>query len=284
MEAGQVMLSFEDFGNFLATQGLPIYVALVVTFAAIELGLSPRDSRPPLPTGRFVVNFGLPVLGTLLAMALPFGSASAALWADARAWGLFNIISAPGLLVLSAALVARTLLAYWLHRAMHAAPLLWRVHRIHHADPMLDISTGLRHHPLELLIAAPMFLALVIVLGLPLWAALMVDLLMLAGSLFKHLDTDLSPRAERLLGTVLATPAIHRFHHSAHVRENNSNFGNLVIVWDLLFRTYTDHKGSRPNRLGLGKQYDDAAHDLWQQLRIGIIDSHATKKELGDEA
>lgn len=283
METTQVLLSPDAISSFLVAQALPVYVAVVVTFAALELVLSRPGNRPASPTGRYVVNFGLPILGALLAMALPLGSAGAALFADARAWGLFNTFSAPGVLVLSIALMARTLLAYWLHRAMHAVPLLWRFHRIHHTDPMLDISTGLRHHPLELVIAAPLFLALVIVLGLPLWAVLLVDVFMLAGSLFKHLDIDLPPRVEQWLGPVLATPAIHRFHHSERVSETNSNFGNLVIVWDLLFRTYTDPNGSRPNRLGLGKHYDDAAHNLWLQLQIGVFDLRAPEKKPGDD-
>ncbi|MFM6932618.1 MAG: sterol desaturase family protein [Novosphingobium sp.] len=283
MEATNSVSLLDAISSFLVAQDLTVYVTVIVIFAVLEFGLSRPDNRPPIPTGRYVVNFGLPMLGALLAMVLPFGSAGAALLADARAWGLFNTFSAPGVLILSIALMARTLLAYWLHRAMHAVPLLWRIHRIHHTDPMLDISTGLRHHPLELVIAAPLFLALVIVLGLPLWAVLLVDFFMLAGSLFKHLDIDLPPKAERLLGPVLATPAIHRFHHSARATETNSNFGNLVIVWDLLFRTYTDPKGRRPNRLGLGERYDDAAHNLWLQLQIGVVDSPAPEKRPTDD-
>lgn len=267
--------ALDALGGFLATQALPVYVVVLIAFAALELVLAQRDRSAEAPTGRYVVNFGLPMIGALLAMALPLGSAGAALLASAEGWGLFNRVDAPALLVLGIALIARTLLAYWLHRAMHAVPLLWRMHRIHHTDPTLDISTSLRHHPLEMVIGVLPALALVIALGLPLWAALLVDVMMLAGSFFKHLDIDLPPRIERVLGRVLATPAIHRFHHSEQVSETDSNFGNLVIVWDALFGTYTDPKGTRPARLGLGDLYDDGAHDLWQQLQIGVIDPRA---------
>lgn len=275
MEGTQTTPALDAIGNFLVGQALPVYVAMLVTFAVLELMLSRPDNRPESPTGRYVVNFGLPIVGALLAMAVPLGSAGAALLAETNAWGLFNSVNAPAVLILSVALVARTLLAYWLHRLMHAVPLLWRIHRVHHTDPTLDISTGLRHHPLELVISAPLFFALVVALGLPLWAALIIDLLMLAGSLFEHLDIDLPPPVERWLGRVLVTPAIHRFHHSARVHETNSNFGDFVMVWDLMFRTYTDPKGSRPGRLGLGKRYDDGAHNLWQQLQIGVVNLRA---------
>lgn len=262
----------EAVGDFLATRALPIYVTTLVPFALIELGLARGEMRPASPAGRYVVNFGLPMLGVLLALALPIGSAGAAQLATLRAWGLFNLWDVPWPVILTAGLVTRTLLAYWLHRAMHAWPVLWRIHRVHHTDPVIDVSTGLRHHPLELVIAAPLFLSLVIVLGLPLWAALLVDLAMLAGSFFKHLDGDLPPRAERWLGTVLATPAIHRFHHSARAVETDSNFGNLVSVWDRIFGTFTDPAQRRPDRLGLGERFDHGAHDLWQQLRVGVVD------------
>lgn len=267
--------ALDALGTFLATQALPVYVTLLIAFAVLELVLAQPGRSVPSPSGRYVVNFGLPMIGALLAMVLPLGSAGAALLAGAKGWGLFNNVEAPALAVLGAALIARTLLAYWLHRAMHAVPVLWRIHRIHHTDPALDISTSLRHHPLELIVGVLPALALIIALGLPLWATLLVDALMLAGSFLKHLDIDLPPRIERVLGRVLATPANHRFHHSDKVAETDSNFGNLVIIWDTLFGTYTDPRGTRPARLGLGDRYDAGAHDLWQQLQIGVIEPRA---------
>lgn len=270
--------AFDAIGTFLAAQAFPVYVATLIAFAFLELALSRPGSRPVSPAGRYVVNFGLPIIGGLLMMALPLGSAGAALFAGAKGWGLFNRIDAPALLILSVALIARTLLSYWMHRAMHAVPLLWRIHRVHHTDPALDISTSLRHHPLELVLGVVPLLGLVMALGLPVWAALLADAVMLAGSLFKHLDIELPPRVERVLGRVLATPAIHRFHHSDRVAETDSNFGNLVIVWDFVFRTYTDPRGARPQRLGLGARFDGGAHDLWQQLRIGVADPHPPAK------
>lgn len=123
---------------------------------------------------------------------------------------------------------------------MHAVPVLWRIHRVHHTDPVLDISTGLRHHPLEHLVGAPVALAVVALLGLPLWAALLTDAVLLAGALLKHLDGDLPAPVERWAALLLATPTVHRLHHSAAVAETDSSFGNLVIVWDRLFGTFRD--------------------------------------------
>ncbi|MEO5707197.1 MAG: sterol desaturase family protein [Alteraurantiacibacter sp.] len=278
--------AWDGLGTFLSDQALPVYVALLVLFAALELVLAkgPADgrARPAAPSRRYVVNFGLPIIAMVLFAALPLGSAGAALLAREHGWGLFHIVDAPAPLILMVALTLRTLALYWLHRIMHAVPVLWRIHRVHHTDPVLDVSTGLRHHPLEHLLGAPVALALVVALGLPLWAALLTDGVMLAGTLLKHLDGDLPPALERWVGLLLATPTIHRLHHSAAVAETDSNFGNLVIVWDRLFGTFTDPAHGSPARLGLGDRFDPGAHDLWQQLQVGLRDPQAPVKSAED--
>lgn len=271
--------AWDGVGAFLSEQALPVYVALLVLFAALELVLAAGQSggrpRAAAPKRRYLVNFGLPIIGMVLGVLLPLGTAGAAVLARESGWGLFNTVAAPAPLILLAGLAVRTLAAYWLHRLFHAVPVLWRLHRVHHTDPVLDVSTGLRHHPGELLISAPVALAVVIALGLPLWAALLTDAVLLAGSLFKHLDGDLPQPLERWTGLLLATPAIHRLHHSAAVAQTDSNFGNLVSVWDRLFGTFLDPANGGPQRLGLGDRFDPGAHDLWQQLQVGLRDPQA---------
>ncbi len=272
----------DGLGTFLSEQALPIYVALLVLFAALELVLAGERPRSAVPGRRYLVNFGLPIIGMVLVALLPLGTAGAALLAQENGWGLFNTLATPAPMVLLAGLAARTLAAYWLHRLMHAVPVLWRIHRVHHTDPVIDVSTGFRHHPFELLISAPVGLAVVIALGLPLWAALLADAVLLAGSLFKHLDADLPQPVERWVGMLLATPAVHRLHHSAAVAQTDSNFGNLVSVWDRLFGTFLDPATNVPTRLGLGDRFDGGAHHLWQQLQVGLRDPQAPVKSAGD--
>lgn len=275
-------LAGEGLADFLSEQALPVYVALLVLFAGLELALGAGKPRSAPPSRRYLVNFGLPIISMLLVALLPLGTAGAALLARDHGWGLFNTIATSAPLVLLAGLAARTLAAYWVHRLMHAVPVLWRIHRVHHTDPVLDVSTGLRHHPFELLISAPVGLAVVIALGLPLWATLLADFVLLAGSLFKHLDGDLPQPVERWAGLVLATPANHRLHHSTAVAQTDSNFGNLVIVWDRLFGTYLDPARNSPARLGLGDRFDPGAHDLWQQLRVGLVDPQTLENSSKD--
>lgn len=283
--------AWDALGAFLSGQALPVYIALLVLFAALELLLPAGQANRPgqnavqgmrSSSGRYLVNFGLPIIGMVLFAALPLGSAGTALLAREHGWGLFNLIDMPAPLVLLAALTVRTLAMYWLHRIMHAVPVLWRVHRVHHTDPVLDVSTGLRHHPLEQLLGAPVALAVVVALGLPLWAALLTDAVLLAGALLKHLDGDLPKPVERWAALVLATPTVHRLHHSAAVAETDSNFGNLVIVWDRLFGTFRDPAQGNPARLGLGDRFDPGAHDLWQQLQVGLRDPQAKPKSSED--
>ncbi|WAT18978.1 sterol desaturase family protein [Aurantiacibacter sp. MUD11] len=265
-------LALERFGDFLSAQALLIYCVLVVAFAMVELALPDRQRGRAVAGKRNVVNFALGLIGMGLLGLFPVGTLASALLAREEQWGLFNHVDAHPVLVLLAAIATQTFVLYWIHRATHAFRPLWRIHRVHHADTTLDLSTGLRHHPVEVLLTAPFHYAVVIALGLPVWAALLTDFLMFAGSLFKHLDIALPRRLERALGTIFATPALHRYHHSEKVAETDSNFGNLVIIWDRLFGTYHAPQPQGPARIGLGTEHDGVADRLGWQLRLPLQD------------
>ncbi|MCB2067640.1 MAG: sterol desaturase family protein [Erythrobacter sp.] len=264
----------EGLARMLSAQALLIYCGLIVLFAAIELLAARPSGTAAAAKGskRNLVNFALWLFGMALLAALPLGLLAAAGLAADRGWGLFNRWAAPWPLVLLVALAGQTLVLYWLHRLSHAFAPLWRIHRVHHADPALDLSTGLRHHPAEVLITAPFHYGVVIALGLPAWAALLAGFLLFAGTLFKHLDASLPPRLERALGLVIATPALHRYHHSAHQPETDSNFGNFLIVWDRLFGTFHPASPAGPERLGLGDAHDRVADRLGWQLGLPMRD------------
>ena len=268
----------------LAAEALLVYGITIAIFVVLELVLVRPGARVPGIGRRHFVNFSLVLMGAGLVAMLPLGTIAASLFAREHAIGLFNNLPAHPLAIVLAAIIARTLLAYWLHRAMHAVPLLWRIHRVHHSDYTLDLSTGFRHHPTEFLLAAPLYFALVVALGLPVWAALLTDLAMLAGALLKHLDAQLPGPLERLLGSLFATPDLHRYHHSSLPAETDSNFGNLLIVWDRLFGTLTRPRADGPERLGLGKAHDAVANDLAWQLRLPLGDPPQVLPEVGKKS
>lgn len=259
-------------GELLSAEALYIYCGLVVAFAVLELALPDRTRARAQAGRRNLTNFALGIFGVALLGLFPVGTLATALLAQERQWGLFNHLAAhPAILVL-AAIAAQTFVLYWTHRAFHAVKPLWRVHRVHHADPALDLSTALRHHPLETLLSAPLHYGVVLALGLPIWAALLTDFVLFAGSLFKHLDIGLPRPLTRALGLVLATPDLHRYHHSEQVAETDSNFGNTLIVWDRLFGTFHPSSPAGPARLGLGQAHDRVADRLAWQLGLPLRD------------
>lgn len=262
--------ALDRLGDLLGAQVLVIYCLLLAVFAALELALPNRRRGRAAAGKRNVVNFILGLSGMALIGLFPLGTAAAALLARKEQWGIFNHVDVHPALVMLAAIAAQTLVLYWVHRASHAFAPLWRIHRVHHADTALDLSTALRHHPIETLLIAPLHYGVVIALGLPLWAALLTDFVLFAGSLFKHLDIAVPQPLERALGTVLATPTLHRYHHSERAEETDTNFGNTLIVWDRLFGTFHRAAPQGPARIGLGDAHDRVADNLAWQFRLPL--------------
>lgn len=246
-----------------------LVVAIFCLLMVVEL-LSRGNAAPEggNATGRMVTNFGLMLLTSGLGLLIPFSSLLAAAWAQENGIGLFNQVAAPWPVVLLGALLSRTFVSYWLHRAYHAVPLLWRLHRVHHSDTHVDLSLGLRQHPLDYPLRLGAFVAATILFGLPLWAVAMVDLFLLATNLWEHLDARMPERAERMLGLVFATPEIHRIHHSAHQPQTDSNYGGGLIVWDRLFGTYRCPRSEQVERIGLGDEDDRMAPSIGAQLML----------------
>jgi sterol desaturase/sphingolipid hydroxylase (fatty acid hydroxylase superfamily) len=127
---------------------------------------------------------------------------------------------------------------YAQHVTFHAVPILWRLHRMHHADLEFDVTTGLRFHPVEILLSMAIKFAAVIAIGAPPLAVLIFEVTLNATSMFNHANVRLMPRLDRMLRWIVVTPEMHRVHHSIVVRETNSNFGFSLPWWDWLFRTY----------------------------------------------
>jgi sterol desaturase/sphingolipid hydroxylase (fatty acid hydroxylase superfamily) len=151
-----------------------------------------------------------------------------------------------------AGVVLLDLAVYLQHRVFHAVPALWRLHRVHHADLELDATTGLRFHPIEILLSMAIKIAAVAALGAPAAAVLAFEVLLNAGALFSHANLALPRGLDAVLRAVLVTPAMHRVHHSVVRAETDSNFGFCLSWWDRLFGTYRAAPAAGPDRVTIG--------------------------------
>lgn len=198
-----------------------------------------RGLARPLSWRRWPANLALPVIGSaLVRLMAPAGAVGAALWAEAEGVGLLRLLEAPHWLAVLASVLLLDLVVYAQHRAFHHVPALWRLHRMHHADPELDVTTGLRFHPVEILLSLALKAAVVVALGAPAEAVLAFEVLLNATSMFNHADLRIPPRLDRWLRLVLVTPDMHRTHHSEIRAEADSCFGFCLPWWDRIFGTY----------------------------------------------
>lgn len=180
-------------------------------------------------TTRWPSNLAIVVLDTLAVRLLfPLGAVGIAVYASSQGLGLLNVIALPGWVAVVLAILVLDLAIYFQHRLFHAVPWLWRLHRMHHADLEFDVTTGLRFHPLEILLSMAIKIAIVLLIGAPALAVLIFEVLLNATSLFNHGNARLPQKVDRWLRLLLVTPDMHRVHHSIIRRETDSNFGFSV--------------------------------------------------------
>jgi sterol desaturase/sphingolipid hydroxylase (fatty acid hydroxylase superfamily) len=218
---------------------LTAFVTGLTLLAAAEAA-APRRRRAIARSHRWLGNLGLVVADTIAVRAVPFMSAVAiAGLAETRGWGLLQTVApVPTWLGVTASIVLLDLAIYLQHVLFHALPALWRVHGVHHTDPELDVTTGVRFHPIEILLSAGFKLAVVGILGAPVAGVIAFEIVLNVGSLFSHANLRLPESADRVLRLVFVTPDMHRVHHSADRVEADHNFGFTLSWWDRLFGTY----------------------------------------------
>lgn len=218
---------------------LSVFLGLFLLLATAER-FAPR--RPVRRGRRWWTNWGLAVVDTLTlrtaSILVPLLAVGAAVDAGARGWGLFNALDWP--LWLEAALAILILdLAIWAqHLVTHKVPVLWRLHRVHHADTEMDVTTAIRFHPLEIALSMGLKIGLVYLLGPSALAVILFEILLNGTALFNHANIALPPRVEAALRRVIVTPDMHRIHHSVHRDEHDTNYGFSLSLWDRLFGTY----------------------------------------------
>lgn len=213
---------------------------------------------------RWSNNLGLVVLDAFLVrLVFPVVAVGTAVVAQDNGWGLLNQFDMPGWVGVILAVLAFDLAIYLQHVLFHAVPALWRLHRVHHADLEFDVTTGVRFHPLEILISMAIKLLLVLALGPPALAVLIFEVLLNATSLFNHANLRLPGRVDALLRLVVVTPDMHRVHHSIIPSETNSNFGFNLPWWDWVLGTYLAQPSAGHKRMTIGVKQFRTRRDLW---------------------
>lgn len=230
-----------DSPTLLAWEPIVRVGAFAAVFALMALWelLAPFRAHRLTRRARWPSNIALVVLDTLFVrILLPTGAVGLAVYAQTAGLGLFNAWGVPALVAVPLGVILLDLAIYAQHVLFHAVPALWRLHRVHHADPEIDATTALRFHPVEILLSMLLKMAAVVALGAPAVAVLAFELLLNATAMFNHAAIRLPPRVEPWIRAVLVTPEMHRTHHSEVPRETDSCYGFCLSWWDRLFGSY----------------------------------------------
>jgi sterol desaturase/sphingolipid hydroxylase (fatty acid hydroxylase superfamily) len=238
------------------------FLAILGFMAAWEL-LAPRRRSEIPRLLRWSSNLGVVVMNTvLLRLAFPLLAVGLALLAEQRGLGLLNVFEVPLWISIVVSVLVLDLVIYLQHVMFHAVPALWRIHRMHHADLEFDVTTGLRFHPIEILLSMGLKLAVVAALGPPAVAVLIFEVLLNSTSMFNHGNVRLPLWLDRRLRWFVVTPDMHRVHHSIYPQEANSNFGFNLPWWDRLLGTYRDQPRDGHEAMTVGIEQFRTQRDL----------------------
>ena len=229
-----------------------VFAFIFVAMMCWEM-LAPRRTLALSRLQRWGNNIGLFLLNSLLLRLLfPAAAVGMALAVNARDWGLLNQFEMPGWGEIVIALVLLDLAIWLQHWLMHRVPLLWRLHRVHHADLDFDLTTGFRFHTLEIILSMLFKGLFILLLGPAVIAVLIFEVVLNAMAVFNHSNISLPAPAESWLRRLVVTPDMHRVHHSIEFRETNSNYGFNLSIWDRMFRTYIDQPQSGHDNMTIG--------------------------------
>lgn len=244
---------------------LAVFAALLLVMGIWEAILPYRRGEGQARAGRWLTNFALMICGAALSR-FTIGAAMiiAASYAQARGWGLLPLLHLPAPVAVLLAIIGLDCAVYWQHRFTHMFDVLWRFHRVHHADPGFDISTAVRFHPLEIAVSAAYKACFVVILGADAWAVVIYETLLSSFAVFNHGNVQLPRLLDQALRGLFVTPNMHRVHHSAVMDETNSNYGNILSVWDRVFASYREktREDDRDMMIGLIEFRDRESQSL----------------------
>lgn len=239
---------------------LSVFLGLFAVFAALE-ALAPRRVRQQSKTRRWVTNWGITIANALtlrlMAFLVPLLAVGAAIDAAAQGWGLFNWLTWPSWIEIALAVLILDLAIWLQHLITHKVPILWRLHRVHHADVDMDVTTAIRFHPVEIALSMILKIGLVYVLGPAAVAVILFEVILNGTAMFNHANIKLPLPLDRIVRRVLVTPDMHRVHHSVHRHEHDSNYGFALSIWDRTFGTYIAQPEGGHDDMQTGLQWQD---------------------------
>lgn len=199
----------------------------------------PRKALTVSRAFRWVNNLSLVALNSVvIALVMPIAAFQSAVIASEHQWGLFQLLPLPDWLNVLLSIILLDFIIYVQHVIFHRVPVLWKLHRMHHADLDIDVTTGARFHPIEILISMVIKIGAVFMLGVSPIAIVMFEIILNASAMFNHSNAKLALPVDAWLRKAIVTPDMHRVHHSVIPRETHSNFGFFLSVWDRMFSTY----------------------------------------------
>jgi sterol desaturase/sphingolipid hydroxylase (fatty acid hydroxylase superfamily) len=237
-----------------------VFIGLFILLALIE-ALAPRRVRSQTRKARWTTNWGITVINTVTLNALAFGlpllAVGAAIDAGNNDWGLFNVLGWPlWVEILLAVLILD--FAIWLqHLITHKVPFLWRLHRVHHADVDIDVTTAIRFHPVEIALSMLLKIGLVYLLGPAALAVILFEIILNGTAMFNHANIKLPLWLDAIVRRVLVTPDMHRVHHSVDRAEHDSNYGFALSIWDRMFGTYIPQPSDGHDAMKIGLEWQD---------------------------
>jgi len=243
---------------------MSFFFGMLVVMAVWEL-FAPRRALTVSKAVRWVNNLGLVFFNSfLLRVLFPAAAVGVAAFASKNGWGIFNYYDVPFWVAAVASVVIMDFIIYLQHVMVHAIPLLWRLHRLHHADLDYDVTTGARFHPIEIILSMLIKFATIVVLGPPVIAVVVFEIMLNATAMFNHANVRLPLGLDRILRLFLVTPDMHRVHHSVEDDEANSNFGFSLPWWDRVFGTYRDQPRGGHEGMTIGiRKYRDPKQVAW---------------------
>tara|TARA_R110000772_G_scaffold41803_10_gene97438 strand:- start:5063 stop:5926 length:864 start_codon:yes stop_codon:yes gene_type:complete len=262
---------------------LGVFGGIFLLMAVLEITI-PRK-KPVLAKGpRWFTNISLIIVDTLaLRLAMPILAVAMAEYAAGRGWGVLNSVDLSIWAETMIAFLLLDMLIYAQHIAFHKVPLLWRFHKVHHADRDLDVTSGVRFHPVESLISMVYKLACIVVIGPAAFAVFLFEVLLNAASMFNHANMRLPLGLDRLLRLFIVTPDMHRVHHSIIERETNSNYSFFLTLWDRVFGTYIAQleKGHDDMVIGLSEYQDSKPTQLIWSLLVPFAQKQGPRIKTG---
>lgn len=235
------------------------FATVFLLLCVLEIKHPKRQLTQP-KFGRWINNISLVILNNILIKFLiPFLAIDAAQYTSMHNWGINAVIHNSSLLltlsftVLSIAFLDFAI--YWQHRLFHRIPMLWRIHRMHHSDMDLDVTSAIRFHPIEIIISLGIKISLILLLGLPPLAVIVFEILLNLTAMFNHSNIAIPTQFDRLLRKVLVTPDMHRVHHSIIRNECDKNYGFCLPLWDHLFKSYQDKPIAGHIQMEIGLPY-----------------------------